>query len=151
MPLVLSEEFDVVAPVLSLALLVAEFSIEFKFSFPRGILLSDCKTDGDRFDCISWASWAVSICCLFVANVGAIGEGSVDPDPDGCWSEEITCAFTPIGDPVTLETRFNGDDKVCPGLIDDPGVVKILLLGVEFAEGRPGEALLSGAAIGEMG
>ena len=84
-PFILSKEFDVVAVVLSLvALEDDEFSIEFKFSFPKGILLNDCRTEGERFDCISCASCAVSNCCLLVAIVGAIGECSVDPDPDGC-------------------------------------------------------------------
>ena len=55
-PFISSEEFDIVAVVLSLILLEVEFSIEFKFSFPRGILLNDCRTEGERLDCISCAS-----------------------------------------------------------------------------------------------
>ena len=64
-----------------LLLVLVEFKREFKFSFPSGILLSDCRTDGERFDCINCANWAVNICCLLVVVFGAIGDKD---DPEGC-------------------------------------------------------------------
>ena len=66
--------------ILILLLVLVEFKSEFKFSFPSGILLSDCRTDGGRFDCISCANWAVNICCLLVV-FGAMGDKE---DPEGC-------------------------------------------------------------------